>query len=211
MSNILKILIIPSAILFSFSKELIKALALISIITALILVAYVASLYIVAPSKTIDKTVLAGLIIAIFSFVTFLLSKYFEWYFQQITILRTNKERTYKNLSKLFIGYLKSIKSGNKDTDSLVETTFECQEELLIWGSDEVVLKYAQYRDNSKNQDKLICSIENLFLAIRKDLGHKNKKFTPGTLMKIFTDTTFIDQNTKKPNKSINADPKGQV
>ena len=148
-----------------------------------------------------DKTILAALIIAIFSFVTFLLSKYFEYKFQQITTLREHKTELYIKLSKMFFDLLKSIKpvktKENKDEelDKIVEQIYTCNQELIVWGSDDVVSKFIAYRENVKNPDTIFKTMGNLFISIRKDLGHQNINLTPKNLLKIFVDTNEIDKS----------------
>lgn len=165
------------------------------------MVFYVLILAVNWPLKTVDKTVLSALIVAFFSLITFSLSKFFELRQHQIITLRENKAKVYSNLSELFFALLKSIKlssSGNdedvEEINSLVDKIYSCNKDIIVWGSDEVVSKFIFYRENYKNHDLIFSTMGNLFISIRKDLGHKNKNLPPEELLKIFVDTAEINE-----------------
>ena len=50
---------------------------------------------------------------------------------------------------------------------------FKFTQTLIIWGSDDVVLTFVKFRDPSlRQQGNILFAVENIWLAIRKDLGH---------------------------------------
>lgn len=200
--NSIKTVAFFSGAIFALSKQLFKAITLMAVVTALIIVFYILVLAINGPLKTVDKTVLSALIVAFFSLITFLLSKFFELRQHQIITLRENKAKVYSKLSELFFALLKSIKlssAGNeqdlKEINSLVDQIYSCNKDLIVWGSDDVVTKFVSYRENYRNPDLIFSTMGNLFLSIRKDLGHKNKNLPPEELLKIFVDTAEINRH----------------
>ena len=70
----------------------------------------------------------------------------------------------------------------------------------MVWGSDEVVSAYAQFRrasvsnNDHKSPSNVMFRYENLILAIRKDLGHANKNFKQGDVLSLFIND--IDEYT---------------
>lgn len=65
---------------------------------------------------------------------------------------------------------------------------FTFTERIVVWGSDEVVDAFYRFR-NSNNVDggqgAILC-IEDMLLAIRKDLGHRNKSLSRGKILGLF-------------------------
>ncbi|MFD1885492.1 hypothetical protein [Paenibacillus wenxiniae] len=64
-------------------------------------------------------------------------------------------------------------------------------QKLLVWGSDEVIDRWSNYRSmfiNGKDIDanKVMFQMEELLIAIRKDTGHKTKDYKKGDILKLF-------------------------
>lgn len=62
--------------------------------------------------------------------------------------------------------------------------------ELIIWGTDEVITRWVQFRNagapNKDNPIEVILAFEAFMSAVRKDLGHKDDLLKKGDLLKIF-------------------------
>lgn len=81
-------------------------------------------------------------------------------------------------------------------------------QKLLVWGSDEVLREYVSFQKmatlgaetEGMNPRASLLSLEQLMLAMRKDLGHKNKGLDPGDLLRTFVndwdDATLVEDNT---------------
>ncbi|MDD2272627.1 MAG: hypothetical protein PHP95_13420 [Desulfuromonadaceae bacterium] len=54
---------------------------------------------------------------------------------------------------------------------------------LIVWGSDEVMVAFSNLKQ-AKDQDDMAIAIGDLWIAIRKDLGHKNDGVSKATLLK---------------------------
>ena len=68
---------------------------------------------------------------------------------------------------------------------------------LITWGSSDVIQKYLSFRNfNTKvNSTGILLIVNELLLAIRKDLGNSNFTLKKGDLLKIFiNDPDEIDK-----------------
>ena len=64
-------------------------------------------------------------------------------------------------------------------------------EKIVVWGSDDVINAFYAFRafaqkTQTKQSENILFVVETLFLAIRIDLGHKNKGLTKGKLLGLF-------------------------
>lgn len=64
-------------------------------------------------------------------------------------------------------------------------------QKIMVWGSDDVLKEYASWRRVATaiaegNPAFHLFAVERLLLAIRKDVGHKNKNLKQGDLLSIF-------------------------
>lgn len=83
----------------------------------------------------------------------------------------------------------------------MVDFMFDFNQKLIIWGSDEVVTAFSKYRTSVSDPDLIMIAVENLLLAIRKDLGHNNNNLSNGRLLSIFVDNADIILNQIKLKK----------
>ncbi|WP_395089886.1 hypothetical protein [Armatimonas sp.] len=101
--------------------------------------------------------------------------------------IRTRKSEAYEH----FIGILFNVmKNGIDPEDEEIKQSFYgFFEKLTVWGSDEVVVEYIKWKSSiAENPDstETLHKMEQLLLAIRRDLGHENKYFRSMDLMRIF-------------------------
>ena len=66
-------------------------------------------------------------------------------------------------------------------------------QELTIWGSDDMLRAYHTFRVATLSQAagkatplQTIFAVEDLLMAIRKDVGHKNKDLKRGSILRLF-------------------------
>ncbi|WP_457602261.1 hypothetical protein [Nitratifractor sp.] len=130
----------------------------------------------------------ATILVSVF---TVIFSKYLERRSQILTQLREKKIPTYEKLINLIFGMVFSEKLGKKQLSEkeLLKTMAEITQELIIWGSDEMIDAFYRFRIVSiENKDPydILFAVEDLLLAIRKDLGHKNKEISRGKILGLF-------------------------
>lgn len=84
---------------------------------------------------------------------------------------------------------LKATKSGTQLSEQeITEFMFDFTQQLIVWGADEVIAAFYRFKkqSTSTNSQNVLFLVEDLLLAIRKDLGHKNKGLTQGRLLGLF-------------------------
>lgn len=98
---------------------------------------------------------------------------------------RDKKIPIYEELIKFLFRIWRSIKDGSKPPTEkeMIDFMFDFTQKLLIWGSDEVVSAFIRFRQSSQNPAAVMLAIEDIWFAIRKDLGHSNKGITRGMLL----------------------------
>ena len=145
----------------------------------------------------LEHTVAASLIAAsatiVVSVISVLLAKFLEHRSEIRKEMRIKKIPVYTDLIKFMFRISFAEKRGqNAPSEKEILDFFQdFTEKIVVWGSDEVIntfndfRTFAQRNQSSKNQDILFLA-ERLFLAIRKDLGHKNKGLTKGKLLGLF-------------------------
>ncbi len=97
-----------------------------------------------------------------------------------------------------------AIKRGGRDASAaigqaeMVSFLVNFTQKIIIWGSDDVVRDYANFRrrvatpDTSVIPDDIgstiqsLLTFEKLLLAIRSDVGHRNKGLKQGDLLSLF-------------------------
>lgn len=133
----------------------------------------------------------ATILVSVFSVTG---AKYYE---RKRTIeqeLRQRKIPIYEDFIKFLFRLIGAEKLGCKPMNEkeMQEFFIEFTQKLMIWGSDEVVVKWSKYRrtliKHSGEQVDFndMFELENLLLAIRKDTGHKNKNLKKGDLLGLF-------------------------
>lgn len=136
----------------------------------------------------VNPTVLAALIAGTITVIGYFITRYFE---KQKTIdqqLREKKIPIYESFLNILSKMLITVKNKEKMSDEELLSFFaNFTERSLLWMSDETLLAYIKWRNNasSKTVDSLIA-MEDLLLAFRKDVGHKNKGIKRGDLLSVF-------------------------
>lgn len=142
--------------------------------------------------KGTDKDILVALIVAgstvIVSVLSLVIGKYIEKKKEIENSLREKKIPVYEEFVqftfKVFNHEIDFAKNPEKANKGFMDIT----QKLIVWGSDEVVNKWILYRNNSQSSSpkNILFDMENLLLAIRRDLGHKNYSMIKGDLLSMF-------------------------
>lgn len=172
---------------------------------ALVLIAAVAAgLYVLLKSfwsafNQLNPTVAAGILAAVttilVSVLSVLTSKHLEQRNNVLKELRDKKAPVYEDLLAFIFRILNAQRLGLPSlTEKEVVTNFSSiTQRLIIWGSDDVVQALYKFRiscTQASIDNRLpglaILAVEELFFAIRKDLGHHNKGLTTGKILGTF-------------------------
>ena len=157
----------------------------------------------------INPTVGAGMIAATATIIVSVLSvlgaKYLE---HKAVLLKEHRERKtpiYEEMVALIFRFAFSQKLGLEPlTDKeIVAKMAWFTENLVVWGSDDLLLAWNRFRtyavNNATNPNsEILFEIEKLLLAIRRDLGHSNKDVTEGKILGLFVND--IDDYIKTRN-----------
>ncbi len=105
--------------------------------------------------------------------------------------LREKKIPVYEDIIRLLFGIAFGGKGGRKklNEQEMVKATADITEKLTIWGSDEMVQEFHGFRISALNQHAgydTLLRVANLMLAVRKDLGHKNKDIGRREILGLF-------------------------
>ena len=94
---------------------------------------------------------------------------------------------TYSLFFDIIEKFQRSIKN-DQEIDILSDVDLQAKFEKLnrgfiLWASDEVIQTWIEFRKNSS--ENTLDKIDNVYRAIRKDLGHKDKKLKNLDLIRI--------------------------
>jgi hypothetical protein len=93
------------------------------------------------------------------------------------------------------ISTLFRIQNANKlgeqplSSQELMRFLTKMTEQMVIWGSDDVIKELRAFRMHSISGGapmEVLFRYESLLLAIRRDLGHRNKGFKRGALLGLW-------------------------
>ena len=146
--------------------------------------------------KEVAAAIIAATGTVLVSVISVMVGKYLERKRSIEQELRNKKIPMYNGFVEFWLNFMMSEKiTGKQITEKETIKYFnKFTQELMVWGSDEVVSLWSQYRRKFVNQDpekpdpsfNNMFEFEKLLLAIRKDTGHKNKGLKRGDLLGLF-------------------------
>lgn len=151
--------------------------------------------WLIGALQTLDsdlaKTLVAASLAVVGSVVSLALSKAYETRSAVQMDLRAKKTPVYEDIVKTLYGVFFSRILGAKDADQkdLMQFFARTTEKLTIWGSDDVLKAYGEWRSQSikaDNPTEGLFMLEGFILKIRKDLGHRNAGLRRGDLLRLF-------------------------
>ncbi|WP_431087674.1 hypothetical protein [Paenibacillus sp. 8b26] len=175
-------------------KQMIPALIILLILVCL---AWLVIKWFISIFSAVPKEVAAPLIAAsatiIVSVLSIVIAKYYE---KKRTIElehRNKKIPMYEEFVEFLFKLLMNEKiEGHPMTEQeTIKFMSGFTQKLLVWGSDDVIDQWSKYRSmfiKEENVDtaKTMFQMEELLIAIRKDTGHKIKKYNKGDILKLF-------------------------
>jgi hypothetical protein len=146
-------------------------------------------------------------IVATFTVVA---GKYFERKKDIEAHFREKKIKIYDEfLCEFFKVFYSDNNNGSDDENiELVEFLQEWQRKIILWGGQDVLLKYIDWMKHLKSGHSSIQAMfmmEEFFLVIRKDLGHKNNKLVKGTFLRLLLKNPefILEMANENPNLSL--------
>ncbi|MDL5055392.1 hypothetical protein QQ056_17825 [Oscillatoria laete-virens NRMC-F 0139] len=123
--------------------------------------------------------------------ITLALSNYFTTKREIELKLREDKTKVYSSFIKGWFNVLLNKDNVNYlDIQDFKQFIADFTGDLILWGSDEVIKEYSNFRELAINLEPnpniQILQFEKLMYSMRKDLGHKNKDLYNHELLKLF-------------------------
>jgi PIN domain nuclease of toxin-antitoxin system len=145
--------------------------------------------------KEVAAAIIAASSTILVSVLSLTIGKYYE---KKRTIeleIRNKKIPMYEEFVDFLFKLLMNRKLTGKDLNEkeMLQFFVSFTQKLLVWGSDEVVTHWSVYRkllvkvqEGTVDTKSSMIQLEKLLYAIRKDTGHKNKKFNRGDILGLF-------------------------
>ena len=178
-------------------KQVIFSFALLGLV---ILITYLLLAKIWSIFASVDPRLGAGLVAAsatiIVSVISVFVSKHLERRAETLTHLRDKKTPTYEKIINFIFSltFAEKLEKEKPSEKEMIKFMAEITPELIIWGSDEMLDAFHKFRTKSiklseepaQNPYAVLFIVEDFLLAIRKDLGHKNKNLSRGKILSLF-------------------------
>jgi hypothetical protein len=162
-------------------------LALIGIATYTLIKTLVDLLLVLDPK--VAAAIVAASATVLVSVFSVLVSKFLEQRAKITQEIRDKKIPVYEELINFVFKIVRSIKKDNQLEEGEVEDfMFNFTQQVIVWGSDSVLQAFYNFRHNGDSGDgrQVALRMEELLLAIRKDLGHNNKGLSQGKILGLF-------------------------
>ena len=153
--------------------------------------------------RTVQSDLAVALIAAVLagvgSVITLVLTKRYETKASVRESIRSKKVPVYEELVSMFFRILNSSTPGSALlNEAELRTLFiTSTEKLTIWGSEELIASFVAFRENLSTGKATgvaaMFELEDLLLAVRKDLGHSNEGLARGDILRMFV--TDIDKH----------------
>lgn len=147
---------------------------------------------------SIDARIAAALITGLFAIIaaslTITVPKIFEKKMEIAEQHRNKKFPMYQDLLEFLFNIFMGHKLGKIiDEKEVIEFMSKFTQNIILWGSEDTIKSYRAFRTHFMNRPESESSslkelelMENLLLAVRKDMGHNNKKLETGDLLSLF-------------------------
>jgi hypothetical protein len=117
---------------------------------------------------------------------------------------REKKVPIYEEFIQFWFKHLFAKKSGEMplSDEEIIHFLSDYTQRIMVWGSDEVIVAWVRFRYSSMNaaQSQTTTTVledyEKFILAIRKDLGHKNKGIQQGDILRLFVNDMNVGEAT---------------
>lgn len=152
--------------------------------------------------SSVDPKLAAGMIAGsatIFvSVITVLFSKKQEHKVDIQNQLREKKIPIYENIIEFIflITFAEKLGKEQPSEQEMIKFFADTTRDLVIWGSKDIVKEFGNFRDTLTNladtsdTTVMLACVEDLFIAIRKDLGHNVSGIKRGEILRLYINDT---------------------
>ena len=143
--------------------------------------------------STLDTVLVIALISGAITIVGLIVNSYISIVAHRnkvATELRAKMEKPYSEFVSLIFGLVEYTKTSKSMSDAeIMERMIRFSKEVTLYGSNEVVKKWAEYKTSAANNLEPLESmvrLEDILFAIREDLGMKKRGMAKGDLLSLF-------------------------
>lgn len=141
-----------------------------------------------------------GVIAAIVTGLAALLTLIFQRYQERKRDLEQQRRELLAPIYEELIEKLMKAARSEVSEDEITVFFNQLSEKLLLWGPDAIINAYNTWRRASVEEGgplAAILSVEDLILALRKDLGHDDKNLKCGDLLQVFINIKEYDEELR--------------
>lgn len=137
-------------------------------------------------------------------FISSIISKILEYRQNTKRYLYEKKEAPYSEFIDMVYRIQANIDNEEYNNEGLVDDVYSFSKKLTLWGSNEVIKKWLEFRELSLNQEddkenNNLIKLEEIIFEIRKDMGQKQRGLKQGDILKFFiTDVDYYIGENKK-------------
>ncbi|MDG9930614.1 MULTISPECIES: hypothetical protein [unclassified Pseudomonas] len=179
-------------------KKILSLIFSLLVIAATLWGTYSLAKYIWRQISNLDSTLSTGIIAAsttvIVSVLSILVSKHLETKTIINNTLRERKTPTYENIINFIFKITFAEKLGEKQPSEkeMIKFFTDTTRDLVVWGSNDMILAFSKFREGAIANEKgnsssnILFIVEDLMLAIRKDLGHSSSSIKRGDILRLY-------------------------
>ena len=147
----------------------------------------------------LSKALVASSATIVIAAITVVLGKLWEQRLKTREDIRAKKIPVYEKQIETFFSVFMSEKiSGKKISErDLMKAFTAFSEKLIVWGSADVIQAWVKFRTTKFDGADGLKVMDELFLAIRKDLGNDSSKLKNHELLRLFVND--LDENGTPP------------
>ena len=160
--------------------------------------------------KTLDEKIAVAAVTAFttvsVSTLTVVLGKYYERKKDIEAHYRQKKTEIYDEFLHEFFKIFYSESKEDEPNPSLIDFLREWQRKMVLWGGQDVLVKYIEWMTHLKKGNFDASSVflmEGFFREMRKDLGHKNNKLKKGTFAHLILQNAELFLDMAKTNPKV--------
>jgi hypothetical protein len=147
----------------------------------------------------LSKTLVTSSVTVIIAVFTLVGGKLYEQRLKIREDIRARKIPVYEKQIETFFAVFMGDKIGGRKLSEreLAKAFTAFSEKLIVWGSSEVIQAWVKFRTTKMDGTEGLKVMQDLFLAIRKDLGNDASKLKNHELLRLFVND--LDENGNPP------------
>jgi hypothetical protein len=168
------------------------------VVTGVAAAVVVLILVVLRPEKEVAAAIIAAAATVLGGALTVVLGRYYEKVKDQEAVTRDRKVAIYEDFIGLWFRQLYWQKTGEKEpTDrERMKWMVDFTRKATMWGSDDVIFRWGKLRSGMAGFDQsdssratgLFIALEQLMIAMRRDVGYPETQVGHGDLIRMYAD-----------------------